>query len=79
MMSHDPWFCRRISLWTSAAIGTSARGKDSHAIAMSTDHVGFVERNPMLYSVSESFEADSGVPFVVGNDLTREETAITIL
>jgi len=46
---------------------------------MSTDHVRFVEGNPMFYSVSEGFEADSGVTFVVGNDLTGEKTEITIL
>jgi hypothetical protein len=46
---------------------------------MSTDDVGFVEGNPMLYSVSKSFEADTGVTFVVGNYLTGKETEIPFL
>ena len=46
---------------------------------MSADHVRLVERNPMLYSVSESFEADAGVTFVVWDNLTGKETEIPIL
>jgi len=46
---------------------------------MPTDHVRLVEGNPMLYSISESFEADAGVTFVVGDYLTGKETEITVL
>ena len=46
---------------------------------MSTDDVRLVEGNPMLYSVSESLEADAGVTFVVGDYLTGKETEISIL
>ena len=46
---------------------------------MSTDDVRLVEGDPMFYSVSESFEADAGVTFVVGNYLTGKETEIPVL
>jgi hypothetical protein len=78
MMCYDPGFGRGISLRTSISIGTSSGGKNSHAVAMAADDVGFIECDPMLYTVSEGSETDAGVSFVVGDDVTREEAEVAV-
>jgi hypothetical protein len=39
---------------------------------MSTDDVGFIEGDPMLYPVSEGIEADAGIAVVVGDYIAGE-------
>jgi len=71
-MSHDPRFRCGIPLWTPNSIRTPARGKYPRAVPMATNDVWFIEGDPMLYAVSESFEADTSIAFVVGNYIARE-------